>query len=138
MNCRMAPTRLLGPPSWVGGAGTNFATFFRLGDIATPSEVFVFLDERSDTINDASFAVDMSNTGSPEGIGTSRPYYLIDYPASAHAGAGVVSFADGHATIHRWVEASTRPPTGQAQPRRYTSAQDRDAQWLQTHSTYAR
>ena len=34
---------------------------------------------------------------------------LIDFPASYHNGAGVLAFADGHAEIHKWLDARTRP-----------------------------
>ena len=31
-------------------------------------------------------------------------------PGSYHNGAGNLSFADGHAESHKWVDARTRPP----------------------------
>ncbi len=34
----------------------------------------------------------------------------MDFPASFHKGTGGVSFADGHAETHRWLDARTRPP----------------------------
>ncbi|MBU6401328.1 MAG: prepilin-type N-terminal cleavage/methylation domain-containing protein [Verrucomicrobia bacterium] len=136
MNCRMNPVRPLGPPSWVGGYGTNYATFYKLTDIQAPANILVTVDERWDSINDAYFAIDMSNTGTPEGNGPPRPYYIIDYPASYHSGGGNVSFADGHVEIHRWVEPTTNPRLGTAQARTYTSASDRDVAWLEGHSTY--
>ncbi|MBU6401601.1 MAG: hypothetical protein KGS61_14890, partial [Verrucomicrobia bacterium] len=136
MNCRMDPVRPLGPPSWVGGYGTNYATFYKLTDIQSPANILVTLDERRDSINDAYFAIDMSNTGTPEGNGNPRPYYIIDYPASYHSGGGNVSFADGHVEIHRWLEPTTNPHLGTAQARKYTSATDRDVSWLEAHSTY--
>jgi prepilin-type N-terminal cleavage/methylation domain-containing protein len=138
MNCRMNPTRPFGPPSWVGGWGTNYHTFVSLSEILNPANVFVIVDERSDSINDPYFAIDMSNTGTPEGNGRPTPYYIIDYPASYHHGAGTISFSDGHAEIHKWVEPTTRPPMGKARARAYTSPTDRDVQWLQKHSTYSR
>jgi prepilin-type processing-associated H-X9-DG protein len=33
---------------------------------------------------------------------------MVDVPASNHAGAGGLSFADGHAEIHKWRDARTR------------------------------
>jgi prepilin-type processing-associated H-X9-DG protein/prepilin-type N-terminal cleavage/methylation domain-containing protein len=136
MNCRLNPTRLMGEPSWVGGWGTNFHTFHSMHQILKPSNILVFLDERADSINDPYFAIDMSNTGTPGGAGSPRPYYIIDYPASYHNGAGMISFVDGHVERRVWVEATTRPSMGKARPRSYTSPTDRDMRWLQERSTY--
>jgi prepilin-type processing-associated H-X9-DG protein len=133
MNCRLNPTRFDGEPAWLGGAGTNYVVFRRLGDIRNPSGIFVTLAERSDSINDAYFAVDLSNTGTPEGAGPNRPFYIIDYPADYHDGAATLSFGDGHVAGHEWVEKTTKPPLGEARPRSYTSPADRDVQWLQEH-----
>lgn len=135
MNCRMNPIRHAGPPRWIGGIGTNYSTYLRDPQIRNPSLVFVFIDERSDTINDAYFGVDLSNTGSAEGVGRQRPYYVIDYPASYHRSASSVSFADGHAVAHRWMEATTTPPLGAARPGTHTSKDDPDMRWLQDHTS---
>jgi len=35
--------------------------------------------------------------------------FYQDYPASYHNRAGGLSFADGHAEIHRWVDPRTTP-----------------------------
>ena len=56
-----------------------------------PSNTFVFLDEREDSINDGMFVVDM---GGFPGDGTA--YRIVDIPASYHNGSGGFSFADGH------------------------------------------
>jgi prepilin-type N-terminal cleavage/methylation domain-containing protein len=139
MNCRMQPTRPGGvPPSWVGGLGTNYATFTRLSPIQKPDQMMVILDERSDTINDPLFAIDMSNTGAFSGEGTSKPYYIIDYPASYHNKSARVSFADNHVETHVWVETTTMPSVGQARPGTWTGPNDADTAWLQQHSTYRR
>ncbi len=33
---------------------------------------------------------------------------IVDYPSNYHNGAGGFSFADGHAEIHRWLDARTK------------------------------
>lgn len=136
MNNRMNPIKPAGgPTAFTAGMGTNFMNFRTLSEIPQPSELFVFLDERSDTINDAYFCVDMTNTGEPEGVGVPLPHFIIDFPASYHDGASAITFADGHTEGHRWVEPTTTPPLGTAVARTYTSTEDRDVAWLQKHAT---
>jgi len=132
MNNRMNPTL---PGYWLHGGGEPYAIFRKSQQIRTPSDIYVTTDERSDTINDGGLCVDMSNTGNADGTGTSDPYWLIDYPAGYHNGAGRFSFADGHAAGQRWREPATLVPLGQAHPR-HTSGTDQDTQWLQSHCTY--
>ncbi len=132
MNCRLNPTRLLGEPRWVGGQGSAFRTFFRLSDIAKPANIFVIIDESESTINDAYFAVDMSNTGNFYGVGTQQPFYLIDFPAHHHARSATVCFADGHAVAHRWNHHETFSQRG---PVRHVPG-SQDARWLQEHCTF--
>lgn len=132
MNCRLNPRRLVGEPRWVGGRGGDFHTFRRLADIAEPERVFVVIDESGVTINDGYFAVDMSNTGNPDGVGSHTPYFIIDFPAARHARSATVSFADGHVVVQRWVHAATFSPVQGGQ---YVGGSP-DARWLQEHCTY--
>jgi prepilin-type N-terminal cleavage/methylation domain-containing protein/prepilin-type processing-associated H-X9-DG protein len=134
MNHRLNPVRYGGPPVFTQGLGTNWMTYTRVGQIQRPSEIFVTIDERSDSINDAYFVVDVTNTGSPDGMGVPTPYTIVDYPANNHGGS-TISFADGHSEVRAWREATTKPPPGQVRPRSHTSATDRDLEWLQEHAT---
>lgn len=135
MNCRLAPFRVTGEaPSWNGGGGTNFHTYYRRGEIGTLSEILLIFDERSDSINDASFATDLSNTLSPEGNGTPKPYALIDYPARYHGGNGIFSFTDGHTEARKWTDPALLVPLGRAQTRIQISEDSADLRWLQAHS----
>jgi prepilin-type processing-associated H-X9-DG protein len=68
------------------------------------SKAYVMIDEHPDSINYGDFAVTM-NDGVPDAA-----IYMIDVPASYHNGAGGLSFADGHAEIHKWLDARTRQP----------------------------
>lgn len=65
---------------------------------------YVFLDEHPDSINFGDFAVAMN-----DGIAPTR-IYIVDVPASYHNGAGGISFADGHAEVHKWNDVRTRQP----------------------------
>ena len=132
MNCRLNPNA----EYWLAGGGARFETFRTSEQIRRPAQIYVILDERSDTINDRSFCVDMSNTGNGDGRGTPTPYWMIDFPAAYHNGTGRLSFADGHVESHRWLEPTTLAPPGQADSGTYTSPVDRDAKWLQDHCTY--
>jgi prepilin-type N-terminal cleavage/methylation domain-containing protein/prepilin-type processing-associated H-X9-DG protein len=132
MNNRLNPDA----PYWIAGGGTRFEVFTTSQQIRTPAQIYVTLDENSDTINDRSFCVDMSNTGNMLGSGANTPYWMIDYPGTYHNGANEFSFADGHAESHRWLEPTTQAPAGQAEGVTHTSATDPDVKWLHDHCTY--
>ncbi len=132
MNNRLNP---ITPGFWLQGGGSRYEIFTKSQQIRVPSEIYITTDERSDTINDPSLCVDMSNTGSADGMGASNPYWMADYPAGYHNGSGRFSFADGHVEGHRWLEPTTLVPLGQAHVV-HTSATDRDVKWLQDHCTY--
>jgi len=136
MNNRMNPVRL-GAGRWplvLGGYGTNYMTYRRTGDLHNPTKLFIILDERGDSINEANFATDMSNTGDFDGQGTPTPYWWMDTPGSYHNNGVVLSFGDGHVEHHKWVEETTLGPIGITGPR-HTSATDRDIAWLQERAT---
>ncbi|HWC61639.1 MAG TPA: hypothetical protein VHC44_18245, partial [Verrucomicrobiae bacterium] len=108
----------------------DFRFFMRLQEITAPgpSDAWVFIDERSDSINDGLFAV-----------AATAHYAINDYPGSAHHGGSSLSFADGHTEYHRWLEPTTNPPLtpnqrlpGGPKP---TSATDRDMSWLVARTT---
>jgi len=77
-----------------------------------PAKTFVFIDERQDTINWGNFGTDMAGYPtpiSPSAHGQMYTWY-IDMPASYHHMSAGLSFADGHAEIHRWQDSRTMPP----------------------------
>ena len=62
-------------PAFTGG-NALYESFRKTAQINEPGRIFVILDERSDSINDGYFGVDMSNTGTrapPEGFGADEP-----------------------------------------------------------------
>jgi len=82
----------------------KYRVFRKLSDIDKMghSKAYVLIDEHPDSLNYGDFAVAM-NDGIPDsGI------YMIDVPASSHNGAGGLSFADGHAEIHKWLDPRTK------------------------------
>ncbi len=70
-----------------------------------PARCFVFLDEREDSIHESHFTVHS------DGLLPANPvvYKLAQYPGSYHNGSGNLSFADGHAESHKWLDPRTRP-----------------------------
>ncbi len=64
-----------------------------------PSNLWVFLDENPDSLNDAAFAVRMDYQG--------RNAIWQDGPATSHGGACGFSFADGHSEIKKWKDGRT-------------------------------
>jgi prepilin-type N-terminal cleavage/methylation domain-containing protein/prepilin-type processing-associated H-X9-DG protein len=84
----------------------------RYSEIAAPSEIYAFIDEDEDSINDGTFWSPLGFNG------------WGDVPAIRHSLGANLSFTDGHAEAHRWRlpnqlgKASNRP----------------DLQWLWDHS----
>lgn len=136
MNCRLNPDRFDGKPNWVGGLGTNYMTFRRMGDIQRPSNILAILDERSDSINDAFFGIDMSNTGRKTGDGSVQEFWLIDYPGDYHGNGLVASFADGHVERHGWSDFVKALPVKSGHRPLNGGPNSGDIQWLQERSTY--
>ena len=115
--------------AWLDGAhghtaNRTYRTYARMADIVNPrpGNLFIFLDEHPDSMNDAGFAC-----AGPRLTGTG--YNWIDWPATYHNKAGGFGFADGHGEIHGWAGAGTLvspPVSGSSQV---------DLHWLATHAT---
>jgi prepilin-type processing-associated H-X9-DG protein len=76
----------------------SYHQFRKLAEFTSASEIFVFIEEHPDSINDGYF---LNRAGS---------YEWNDLPASFHNGAANLSYGDGHAEAHRWRDTSTRKP----------------------------
>ena len=124
--------------NWMGSAirgpwTEGFTVYMKGSDLQNPgpSQLWVLLDEREDSINEGFFVVEM--LGHPD-----RPAFhtLVDVPASYHAGAGALNFADGHAEIRRWLDSRTKPPlTDLSSAQHLPCANNPDVAWLQARST---
>jgi prepilin-type N-terminal cleavage/methylation domain-containing protein/prepilin-type processing-associated H-X9-DG protein len=103
-------TRSLSMNGFVGHAGelqqsvSTHWRYVKLGEIQTPTQIFVFLDEHPDSINDGWFINDPNWADQPR---------WSDLPASYHNGAAGFSFADGHSEIKKWLNNSTLRPNRQ-------------------------
>ena len=117
-----------------GWSGPEWRVYLKSGDFNDPgpSNTFVFLDEREDSINDGFWVVDM--VGFPD---KPASWKMVDYPASYHNGAGGLSFADGHSEPRKWVDPRTKPKLAKngAIPLNVSSPNNRDVFWLQEHAT---
>lgn len=69
----------------------------------SPSDAFVFIDENPDGINDGAFGVKIIK---PNELSEAL---IVDFPATFHSGASVMSFADGSAARHKWRDTRTAP-----------------------------
>ena len=121
--------------NWVGGPtwGGPWRVYIKDSDFLAPgpSDTFVLLDEREDSINDGYFVVDMN--GYPDKLGSSR---LVDYPASYHNRAAGFSFADGHAEIHKWLDKRTTPKISSGNMQlNVPMGNSADLLWMQEKST---
>lgn len=129
---------------WVGGpawspSGPGWRVFRSTSDMAPigPANVFVFLSERPDSINDGWFIVDMA--GYPTYAGTANPQAtLVEYPANYFKDTGTFTFADGHAELVPWRDVRTKPPLrlDRNLELNLASPNNPDVLWLQRHATF--
>ena len=127
--------------SWVGGnqgehtwfGGPEWRMYLKTSDMVAPgpSETWVLLDEREDSINDGFYIVMMPGYPNPAST------IMVDYPASYHNGAAGFAFADGHSEIHKWHDPRTTPALRKGQQLALNQPQpnNRDVVWLQDHTT---
>jgi prepilin-type N-terminal cleavage/methylation domain-containing protein len=97
----------------VGGSLTNpggrWRVYSKESDTVKPgpSMIWVFIDEHPASINDGGFGFRM-----PDSSAATAQQGWVDFPAGLHNGAGSLSFIDGHAEIHKWIERTSRGPGG--------------------------
>jgi len=90
----------------------DYTQFFKTTQIPQPSEIFVFLDEHPDSIDDGYFLNKSPDDNYAAAYGAAyNNAQWTDLPASYHNGATAFSYADGHSSLHRWQQPDTiRPP----------------------------
>lgn len=101
----------------------------KMGQVKMPTMMFIFLDEREDSINDGWFATN------PDVLD-----WIVDYPASYHGNAGGFAFIDGHSEIKRWKDARIMPvlKEGQLLPLNQNAGPNNmDVRWLAQRSVGA-
>jgi len=123
-------------PSWL-------TVYTKLTDIyASPnlgaSKMWVFIDERQCHINWGNYYCDMTGYYGPA---NAADYQFYSYmPGINHNNGTGLSFADGHAEVHHWMDSRTYPPISNGEALLgYTtmpipSPGNVDIAWLQDHS----
>ncbi len=120
---------LPGPLDW---SQNTWRTYGKFSDITapTPDHLWVLMDEHPDSINDAQMGWECGLTGAAARI--------IDCPASYHAGACGIAFADGHSEIHHWRGNKIKPPityTGTLPANVPADDSIQDVEWLQERTS---
>jgi prepilin-type N-terminal cleavage/methylation domain-containing protein/prepilin-type processing-associated H-X9-DG protein len=94
----------------------------------SPSDVWVFVDENPDSINDGCFAVII-----PSSAATTQ---WEDCPATYHNNASSFAFADGHSEIHKWLNPGQMYPVTYRRLTRVAAGPNSlDVIWLAKHTT---
>ena len=109
-----------------GKHNSAYPTFTKLAQVRAPSDNFVFLDERPDSINDGVFFTKVD-----------QPGYLQDVPANYHGNKAGFSFADGHSEIHKWISAYINQPIQPSPINEHNMVGDpgvSDVYWLDQHA----
>src|SRR5580658_3120103 len=117
------------PPSIQDLGPTNGCNiYYKASDLGIPgaSKIWLLLDENPWSINDAFFAISPQDTS------------WGDHPGSYHNHACGISFCDGHAEIHKWIDPSVynyslSDAAAKASP---TPVNPSDLHWIEAASTY--
>ena len=115
----------------------GYKQFFKTAQIPHPSQIFVFLDEQPDSIDDGYF-LNKSATlnGIVYGANTAVEDEWTDLPASYHNQSTAFSFADGHGLLHHWMNATTLrlpQPDGTYLPLAIPPNASTDFDWMLEH-----
>jgi len=111
-------------------ANSDWPQYLKVGAIPQPSQIFSFLDEHPNSINDGYFDAGQGTPSQPTGWG--------DAPASYHNGACGFAFTDGHSEIHKWMVRGTIVPivpgADLQEPTDGNPPNHTDQVWLWSHS----
>jgi prepilin-type N-terminal cleavage/methylation domain-containing protein len=98
--------------NWMSGylrpAGNSaYNLYLREMEFQKPTDLFVFIHEDPNVIDDGTIAIDLS-------AGTTNSWSNSNPPAALHNSSTSLGFADGRAELHRWnsVTVTTSPITG--------------------------
>ncbi len=117
--------------NWMNGSARPSAAlapnpvYTRVTEMGKPTDLYVFVHEDINSIDDGYFAVDMDPVNNGSWNNSNRP-------AAMHNGSTAFGFADGHVELHRWdaLQISTTGVTGVQRP-----TGGSDATWLKLRTT---
>jgi prepilin-type processing-associated H-X9-DG protein len=91
----------------------TFEVFQRKSDLVdvNPANLYVFIEERPESITDGNFHFDLIKCMDQYGGLTPGNFYIVDYPGIYHENGATLSFADGHTELLKWKDPRTTPPT---------------------------
>jgi prepilin-type N-terminal cleavage/methylation domain-containing protein/prepilin-type processing-associated H-X9-DG protein len=103
----------------------GFKVYRRTSDLQDPgpSNLWIFLDEHPDSINDGYFQPAMTGNN------------FVDIPSSSHGHAAAFSFADGHAEIRRWRDAGTFVPIRRLENVKNAGPAPNDLAWMRPRTS---
>jgi prepilin-type N-terminal cleavage/methylation domain-containing protein/prepilin-type processing-associated H-X9-DG protein len=124
----MALNHLVGDPGVLTNSfNPQYRQFFTSASLVNPSQIFLFLDEHPDTINDGFF------------MNRFHEFRWGNLPGSFHNGAVTLSFTDGHVEPHKWSvrgpSGTTRPPLRGAVGGSFDANPRTDFEWLRDRSS---
>ena len=101
-----------------------YVQFFTSADLRDPANIFVFLDEHPDTLNDGFF------------VNRLEDYKWGNLPGSYHNNSCNLSFADGHNETHRWQANTVKPARPGGAGGISDASPPTDFQWLKDRTSY--
>ncbi len=141
LNCFMGGEDGSATYSGVMTGNAKFRTFTKLPNIPTPDNLYVFLDENEDSINNGWFGISMNGIPFAGTAANPSAYAFFDFPAYYHNNAAGFSFADGHSEIQKWGDGRTMPPVRDVTLVNISgtpSPGNRDIEWLGAHASVPR
>lgn len=116
-------------------AGRSYIRALKTTDLNTPgpANIFAFVCESAYTQLYSGNSVFSFDPGLASGS-----EYWRNLPAFYHGKASVLSFADGHSELHRWLEGSTYRPVsfGQTTSTHIIVGVSQDYEWMNDHTVY--
>jgi prepilin-type N-terminal cleavage/methylation domain-containing protein/prepilin-type processing-associated H-X9-DG protein len=142
LNQRVPRLRSISMNGFVGlnsGWENNWVFYLKQSDLSQPgpANLWVFMDEHPDSINDGWLM--FATEGGIDTLPGNGAWFNL--PASYHDGACGLSFADGHAEIHKWLSPALRKPVNETDyafvgPIISTAPTGPDYQYMLAHSSY--
>ena len=127
MNCYIGTTTFTFSEDPFNMPFGQYPIYLKSVDLALPNpgQRFVFMDVNPANICSPAFGVDMDQD------------IWFHYPSCLHGGAGVVTFSDAHAEIHKWVNPKTDKtvPDGQIIQHSDPCPGSLDLRWIRLRTT---